>query len=479
MNGTAIGFRSERGPVLIAIMVSIGLAALDTTILSTAVASIVDELGGFRDFPWLFSIYLLAQTVTVPLYARLADMFGRKPLILFGISVFLIGSILCGLATDMLALIVFRGIQGLGAGAIQPIARTISGDVFAVQERPRVQGYIGLVWAFASIAGPTIGGLFSQFLTWRAIFFVNIPLCVLAAVLLWRNFQENVERRPHRIDYTGAVVLTAMLSLVLLGLLEGGVAWAWDSPTSFALFGSAATLAVVFVLVERRATEPVLPVRVVLRRVVLTTSLTAAVIGMLLVGLSSYLPTYLQGAYAVDPVWAGLVVAPVMIGWSISTRLSGHLYLRFGFRTSVLLGAAITAAAFTLLAMTLHLGLPVLVATICFVVGLGLGLMASPSLIMAQASVPWNERAVVTGTNSFMRTLGSTIGVAILGSVANAVIANGAGPDDPATLADAAVVMFTVTAGLSFLAILTAAVMPATRTSAILEAGGEVVDPPG
>jgi multidrug resistance protein len=204
-----VGFRSERGPILIALMVTTGLVAIDSTILATAVPSIVGDIGGFSAFPWLFSIYLLAQAVSVPVYAKLSDTLGRKPIILIGVALFLVGSILCGFAWSMPALIAFRAIQGLGAGAVQPMAITIAGDIYTVAERAKTQGYLASVWAVSSVVGPTLGGVFSQFLSWRWIFFVNVPLCILAMVLLVRVFHEKIERSRHRVDYLGATLLTA------------------------------------------------------------------------------------------------------------------------------------------------------------------------------------------------------------------------------------------------------------------------------
>ena len=233
-----VGFRSERGPVLIALMLSSGLVAIDSTIVATAVPSIVRDIGGFSSFPWLFSAYLLAQAVSVPVYAKLSDMAGRKPIILTGIGLFLLGSVLCGLAWSMPALIAFRVVQGLGAGAVQPVAITIAGDIYSLAERAKVQGYLASVWAISSVVGPTLGGVFSSLGIWRGIFLVNVPLCLLAGWMLIRNFHENVERTKHRVDYPGAALLTVSLSLLILGALEGGQAWAWNSPISIAVFAA-------------------------------------------------------------------------------------------------------------------------------------------------------------------------------------------------------------------------------------------------
>ena len=199
-----VGFRSERGPVLIALMLSTGLVAIDATIVATAVPSIVHDIGGFTSFPWLFSAYLLAQAVSVPVYAKLSDTIGRKPIMLIGVGLFLLGSILCGVAWSMPVLIAFRVVQGLGAGAVQPMAITIAGDIYTLAERAKVQGYLASVWAVSSVVGPTLGGVFASLGIWRGIFLVNIPLCLVAGWMLVRSFHENVERVKHRVDYLGA-----------------------------------------------------------------------------------------------------------------------------------------------------------------------------------------------------------------------------------------------------------------------------------
>jgi MFS family permease len=289
-----VGLRSDRGPILLALMVSTGLIAMDATILATAVPSVVRDLGGFSQFPWLFSVYLLAQAVSVPIYAKLADILGRKPLMLFGIGLFLAGSVLCGFAWSMTSLIIFRAIQGLGAGAVQPMAITIAGDIYTVAERAKAQGYIASVWAVSSVVGPTLGGIFSQLGIWRWIFFVNVPLCLVAGTLIARNFHERVERQQHRIDYAGAGLLTVAMSLLILGILEGGQAWSWSSPTSIGVLTAGTLLLLAFLLVERRAAEPVLPLWVLSRRLLATTTMLALGVGVILIGLTSFVPTYLE-----------------------------------------------------------------------------------------------------------------------------------------------------------------------------------------
>jgi len=465
---TAVGFRSDRGPVLIALMLSTGLVAIEATILATAVPSIVADLGGFTQFPWLFSIFLLAQAVSVPVYSKLADTVGRKPIILVGIGFFLIGSILCGVAWDMTSLIVFRAVQGLGAGAVLPVSITITGDIYTVRERARVQGYIASVWAASSVIGPSLGGLFAEFLTWRWIFFVNIPLCLIAALMLVRNYHENVERQKHRIDVAGALVLTVALTLLILAVLEGGQAWAWNSWQSIGAFALGLVLLVVFVLIERRAAEPVLPLWVFSRRLILTTSLISFGVGAALIGLTSYVPTFLEMTAGATPIVSGLAVAALTLGWPISASQSGRIFLRIGFRSTAFIGLGIAVlGAIGLFAASLVPNVWT-TAIACFVVGLGLGLVASPTLIAAQSSVPWTERGVVTGANMFLRSMGSAVGVAIFGAIANGVIAGtGLGEQSPVAIHAASTAVFFAVIVAAVATIAGAAAMPSAHVDDI------------
>jgi EmrB/QacA subfamily drug resistance transporter len=408
--------------VLFAVMLCIGLVALDSTIIATAVPSVVADLGGFAQFPWLFSVYLLTQAVTVPLYGRYADLVGRKPVMFFGIAVFLLGSVLCGVAWSMPALIVGRAVQGVGAGAVQPMCMTMIGDLYTVEERARVQGYVASVWGISSVIGPTLGGVFSEYLSWRWIFFVNLPLGAVAAFVLARNFAEQVVRRRHRIDYAGTVLLTSGCSLVIFGLLEGGVRWGWASTTSLLLFAAGVGALVAFFLVERSATEPVLPLWVLRRRILTAGNLVALVVGAMLIGLSSYVPTYVQGVLGTGALVAGLALAALTLGWPIAATLSGRLYMRIGFRRTAFIGSVFIVTGAVLAALLAADSSVWQVAGTCFVLGLGMGLVSSPTLVAVQSVVGWDRRGVVTATNLFCRSLGSAVGVAVLGAIANATL---------------------------------------------------------
>ncbi|MFE4194276.1 MFS transporter [Paenarthrobacter sp. NPDC056912] len=462
MTDDGIGFRSRRGPILIALMLSTGLVAIDATIVATAVPSIVGDIGGFTSFPWLFSAYLLAQAVSVPVYAKLSDVLGRKPVILSGIGLFLLGSILCGVAWSMPALIAFRVLQGLGAGAVQPVAITIAGDIYTLAERAKVQGYLASVWAVSSVVGPTLGGVFASLGIWRGIFLINIPLCLLAGWMLIRTFHESIERTKHRIDYPGAALLTISLSLLILGALEGGQAWAWNSPVSITVFAAGALVFAVFLLVERKAAEPILPPWIVSRRLLATTAMVAFGVGAVMLGLTSYVPTFLEGALSTSPLLAGLALAALTLGWPISASQAGRFYLRIGFRRTAIIGILVTVTGTAVLALTASSPSVLLVAMACFIVGLGLGLVATPSLIAAQTSVEWNERGVVTGTNLFARSIGSSIGVAVFGAVANAIYANGpSGGPDPQTTVHASMAVFLAVLVSAVLTVAAVLAMPA------------------
>lgn len=464
---STVGLRSERGPVLAAVMLTTALVAIDATIIATAVPSIVDDIGGFTEFPWLFSIYLLAQAVSVPIYGKFNDLFGRKPVILWGIGLFLLGSILCGTAWAIWPLIAFRVVQGLGAGAIMPTTITIVGDLYSVRERAKVQGYVASVWGIASVIGPAMGGVFSEYVSWRWIFFVNIPLCLLAAGVFVRSFHERVERGHPVIDYKGAALLALGLALVILGALEGGQAWAWDSAIGIADLTVGVAALIAFALVERRAAAPVLPLWIFRRRLLVTSGLISVGVGAILYGLSSYVPTYAQDVLGTGPLVAGFALATLTIGWPIAGSQAGRVYLRLGFRRCALIGTALVLGGCALL-LLLGGSSPVLgVAAICLLIGLGMGLTASPTLIAAQSSVGWAERGVVTGSNIFLRSLGSAVGVAVFGAIANATV--GAGTVSPVALNTAVHRIFIGIVVVAAALIVLALALPRSADDAITE----------
>lgn len=424
----------SRGWILAALMCTMMLAAMDITIVATAIPQIVGDLGGFRLFTWIFSIYLLAQTVTIPVYGKLADLFGRKPVLVAGMLVFLAGSAASSLAWSMSALIVFRAVQGLGAGSIMATVATLAGDLYSVRERAVIQGWLSGVWGVAALAGPLLGGAFAQYLSWRWIFLVNLPIGALALALIGAFLHESFERRHPRIDYAGSALVLASISAVIFGLLQGGQAWPWLSPQSLAVFSVAAVLLAATAWVERRAAEPVMPGWIWRRRTLAGANLATIGMGMAMIAPSTYLPTFLQSVHGLGAIAAGLVLASLSLGWSSASALSGRLYMRAGFRDTAVLGAVlvIVAAAAFALKREPHAVWAVVVDQI--VLGAGFGLLFTPLLVGVQSVVGWERRGVVTGASMFSRYLGQSLGGAVFGTLFNAIAASHLA-DPPAGLA--------------------------------------------
>ena len=413
---------AARRNVLIGLMLTMALVAMDTTVVATAIPSIVQDLGGFSQFTWVFSIYVLAQAVTIPIYGKLADLYGRKPILLIGIGIFIVGSIFSGLAWNMFALIAFRGLQGIGAGAIQPVVTTVAGDLYTVKERARIQGWLSSVWGISGVVGPAFGGFFAEYLTWRWIFYINIPLGALAVFMVWTYLKEDVELKQHKIDYAGSLLLAVGLGALIFGVLEGGVRWSWLSQTSVIIFATSGALLLAFIIQERRAPEPTVPLWVYGRRVLLGANLATASLGFLSIGLTTFLPTFAEGVLGVSALFAGFVLSAMSISWPIASAFSGRAYLRIGFRDTALVGSVICLVAgigFFLLPASVPVWLVVLVT---FLIGAGFGFMSTPLIVGVQSLIGWNRRGVVTGANLFSRQLGQALGAAIYGSIANAVL---------------------------------------------------------
>jgi multidrug resistance protein len=411
--------------VVAALMLAMALAALDSTIVSTAVPQIVGDLGGFSVFSWLFSGYLLAVTVTLPVYGKLSDTFGRKPVLVAGAAVFLLGSLLCALAWDMGALIAFRVVQGLGGGALQGTVQTLAADLYPLRERPKIQAKLSTVWAVSAVAGPGLGGVLAAYADWRWIFLVNLPIGAVALWLIVRHLHEPQRESADRarVDWAGALAVFACGGVLLTALVQGGVAWAWLSAPSLALFGLGLALVAVVVLVERRAAEPIIPGWVWRRRTIAAVNLALGALGLLMVAPTVFLPTYAQAVLGLAPVAAGFVLSVWTVSWPVSAALSQHVYRRIGFRNTALLG--IGAAALVLLAFPFlpYPGAAWQPTLLMLLLGAALGLFQLPLIVGVQSTVGWSERGTTTASVLFCRQTGQTVGAALFGAVANGVLA--------------------------------------------------------
>jgi EmrB/QacA subfamily drug resistance transporter len=416
------GGRRARNLVVLALILSMGLGAVDSTIVSTALPTIVGDLGGFAQFSWVFSLYLLTQTAVIPIYGRLADMHGRKITLAVSILIFMGGSALCGLSTSMTALIIFRALQGIGAGGLMPVAQTIVGDLYTLEQRARMQGLFSSVWAVSAVLGPLLGGLLVT-LSWRLVFYVNVPITVVALILLLMYFHETEGRDRHRqrLDVPGAVLLLVWVSSLILGLLQGP-AWGFSSLQSIACFAAAAVGLILFLWQESRTAQPIFSLSLQRIPVVAVGNLGTLLAGGLTIGLTGYIPTFVQGVLNGTPTEAGLVVTAMSIGWPLASTISGRMILRVGAKvTAVIGGIAATIGCITLL--SLGTGTAIWdIAPRTFLVGLGLGFITTTAIVLIQEVVGWKLRGAATGSNLFARMLGSSVFVGVMGAVLNTAL---------------------------------------------------------
>ncbi|MDI3328564.1 MAG: MFS transporter [Alicyclobacillaceae bacterium] len=419
--------QTNRFWVTVCLMAAMFLAAMEATIVSTAMPTIVGKLGGFTHFSWVFSVFLLTQAASVPIYGKLADLYGRKPVFVAGTGLFVAGSALCGMAQSMPQLIAFRAVQGLGAGAVQPIATTLIGDLYPGPERGKVQGLLSSMWALAAIVGPALGGILVQTVGWPWIFELNVPLGVLTITGILFFLHERVERRKRPVDYAGAITLVVAVTALLTALLQGGVAQPWSSPQILGLLAVSVLFFALFLRIQARAEEPMLPLALLRKRVIGAANACALLTGGITLGASSFLPTYAQGVLGTSAIAAGGTIVTMSIGWPIAATLSGRLIWRYGYRAVEVAGLLFcTLGGFLYLAVS-PASTPWYLALCSLVLGIGLGLASTTQIIAIQTSVPWEQRGIATGSNMFARILGSTLGVAVMGTVVNGSLARSLG----------------------------------------------------
>ncbi|WP_438018848.1 MDR family MFS transporter [Sorangium sp. So ce315] len=419
--------KTHRGLTVVGLILSLAMAALESTVVATAMPTVIGDLGGIQQYAWVTTAYLLTSSVLVPVCGKLSDIYGRKPVILFGIAVFLIGSIASGAARSMPQLIAFRALQGAGAGAMQPMAMTISGDIFDLNERARIQGVFGAAWGLFGIIGPMLGGLIVHYLSWRWVFYINIPFGIAAAVLVATAFHERIDRRRHELDVLGAALLSAgVVALLLATGRLGGATTLIAAIASVVLFAA-------FFAVERRAPEPMIPLPLFRRPVMLISNVAGAIIGGAMMGTITFVPLFVQGVLRGSPTDAGGAIAPMLIGWPVASAIGGRLIPRVGFRPLIWAGLGCTALAGLALAIGGAHETPLMLRATTLVFGVGMGLSNVALLIAVQSSVAWDQRGIATASTMFSRLLGGVVAVGVMGGVLTAELAK-----DPSIPADAA-----------------------------------------
>ncbi len=402
---------------LLGVMLSVFLAAMESTVVATAMPIVVKSLGGLEMYAWVFAGFLLTSTVTMPLWGRLSDLFGRRPTFLTGLVIFLVGSALAGVSRTMIELIAFRLLQGLGAGSLMTIGMTIVADLFGLERRAKMQGYISGMWGLASLVGPLIGGFLTDYVSWRWVFYINVPFGVVAMALIATGLRG--EARPARrpvIDYAGLALFASGISLLLYGVSVGGMR-TFAAPSAVIPVALAVVALVAFVAVERRAAEPIVPMKLFRYRMVVAAITTGFLSGMAMFGTLSFVPLFFQEVTHKSATQTGLILTPFVLGWVAMSIVSARLVLRIGYRTVVMAGMASLTISFLLLARW-DAGLTPLVAVRdALFGGIGMGLSMVPMLIAVQNAVPRSDLGVATSLTQFFRSVGGAVGVAVMGAV--------------------------------------------------------------
>lgn len=433
----------RRRLITIGVITGMFLAALEATIVGTAMPTVVASLGGLAHFSWVFSAYILTSTVTVPVWGKLSDLYGRRLFYQIAVAVFLVGSVLSGMSQSMGQLIAARALQGIGAGALVPLGMTIIGEIFTIRERARMQGLFSGVWGLSSIIGPLVGGFITDQLSWRWVFYINVPFGIAAALIIGIAMPHTEARERPAIDYLGAVVLTAAVTLLMLVLVEGDSTAALLHPRNIAMLVAVAALAVWFIRIERSAVDPVVPLEMFRNSVVSVAMVVVFLAGAAMFGVISFLPFYAQAARGVSATQAGSMLTPLMLGWVSASVIGGRVLLKIGTRPVLLAGAVLLVLGFAGLTVTSRLAPMGLLVAELAVIGIALGLITLTLLLAVQHAVPRDQLGIATSLNLFFRSIGGAMGVAILGALlATGLAANlrraAAAPGAPLTVAQAA-----------------------------------------
>ena len=415
--------------VVAGIMLSLFMASMEGTVIATAMPTIVSQLGGLEIYSWAFSAYMLMSTCTVPVYGKLSDIYGRRSVYAVAMTLFLIGSVLCGFAQSMEQLVFYRALQGIGAGGVMPLTFIIIGDIFSFEQRARMQGFFSGVWGVSSIIGPLLGGFLVDQASWHWVFFVNVIPGIIAFGLVWLGLQDQVERKQGvGIDYTGAVVLMGAVVLLLLGLNDLG------SVVGMGLVVASVALFILLWFVERRAADPVLPLHLLRDRLFTTATLHGALAGWAMFGSLSYVPLFVQTVMGTSATEAGTTITPMMLGWVAASVVGGRLLLKIGYRTVALAGMVLLTLGAFLVSQSGTDATRLEVMIYLTMMGVGMGLSVPSFLIAVQSSVGRPNLGTATSTLQFSRSIGGTLGVSVMGAyltlrLTEALVAAGLAPD--------------------------------------------------
>lgn len=401
-----------------ALMLGTLLATLDQTIVATALPTISADLHGLNHLSWVVTAYLLTSTISMPLWGKLGDLYGRKKLFQAAIVIFLVGSAMAGLSRSMAELVAFRAVQGVGAGGLMVGAQAIMGDVISPRQRGRYMGYFGAVYGITNVAGPLLGGVFTQDLSWRWVFYINLPIGVIALFVIAGVLHVPVKRTAHTIDYTGTALLAAAVTVLVLLTTWGGTTYPWLSGQIIGMAVLAAALVVAFCVVERRAAEPLLPLGLFRIRVFTVSSLVAFLVGFILFGAVIFLPLYLQTVHRASPTSSGLQLLPMVFGMLITLISSGRLVSRWGrYKVFPVVGTAVTTIGLALLSLLTPTTSMAASSLYMFVIGLGIGSVMQILVVAVQNAVPYDQLGTATSATTFFRSIGGSFGVAFLGAI--------------------------------------------------------------